>query len=98
MRFCSMCPIPSPCSARPAACCAQVGMSDSAARTGLGFSLRPTRMRSPERYPDAGDIVDYLAGQLDANSAETHATVLRGWGRAPRAMFAQAWVSAVGRD
>ncbi len=50
-----------------------------------------------ERYPDSTHIADYLADQLDGRGHAEHATALREWGRGPRVMFAQAWVSAVGR-
>jgi SAM-dependent methyltransferase len=49
-----------------------------------------------EVYPSAEVIAEYLAHQLDRASASEHATAFREWSRAPAAMFAQAWVSAVG--
>jgi len=49
-----------------------------------------------EVYPSAKVIAEYLAQQLDRANAAEHASALREWSHVPAAMFAQAWVSAVG--
>jgi hypothetical protein len=48
-----------------------------------------------ERYLSARVIADYLAEQLLDDGQVQHAETLRSWAEHPRAMFAQAWVSAV---
>ncbi len=55
------------------------------------------RSASYEIYPDARLIADYLARQLDQAGAVDEAVTLRGWAEDPDAMFAQAWIEAVGR-
>lgn len=59
-----------------------------------GFA-RLRRSASYEVYPHAAVIADYLAVQLEPDDAGA-ATALRDWARHPDAMFAQAWVEAVG--
>lgn len=51
---------------------------------------------SYEIYPSAGFIAEYLARQLEARSLSIPAATLRQWGRDPEALFAQAWLEAVG--
>lgn len=63
---------------------------------GAGFTL-VARSASYEIYPDARLIADYLARQLDQAGAVDEAATLRGWAEDPDAMFAQAWIEAVGR-
>ncbi len=63
---------------------------------GAGFTLR-ARSASYEIYPDARLIADYLARQLDQAGATREAATLRGWAEHPDAMFAQAWIEAVGQ-
>jgi SAM-dependent methyltransferase len=59
-----------------------------------GFSrVRPSA--SYEIYESSALIAEYLAVQLAARDAEG-ASELRSWGRNPEALFAQAWVEAVG--
>lgn len=48
-----------------------------------------------EIYPSAGLIADYLARQLEATGADSHARSLREWAQAPHAVFAQAWCEAI---
>jgi SAM-dependent methyltransferase len=50
---------------------------------------------SYEIYEDSAVIAEYLAAQLEARD-HTGAVELRAWGRNPEALFAQAWVEAVG--
>ena len=49
-----------------------------------------------ECYPDCEVIAEYLALRLDATEP-TAAMSLREWSLRPGELFAQAWVSAVGR-
>jgi ubiquinone/menaquinone biosynthesis C-methylase UbiE len=59
-----------------------------------GFSrVRPSA--SYEIYERAAVVAEYLAVQLAAQDAEG-AEELRAWGLDPQALFAQAWVEAVG--
>ncbi len=50
-----------------------------------------------ECYPSLAVIGDYLALQLEQNGYTEHAQTLRVWSTSEGGMFAQAWVSAVGR-
>jgi ubiquinone/menaquinone biosynthesis C-methylase UbiE len=59
-----------------------------------GFS-RVRSSASYEIYESSAVIAEYLALQLAARDGEG-AEELRAWGRQPEALFAQAWVEAVG--
>jgi len=50
-----------------------------------------------ECYPDRTLIGEYLAQQLAAKGEPVHAETLRQWSHRDTGLFAQAWVSAVGR-
>jgi SAM-dependent methyltransferase len=50
-----------------------------------------------ECYPSLAFIGEYLAQQLDRAGESRSAAVFRAWSREPGGMFAQCWVSAVGR-
>ena len=50
-----------------------------------------------QNYDDLTDITGALAVQLEHGGQHQHAEAIRVWGRRPVAMFAQAWVSCVGR-
>jgi ubiquinone/menaquinone biosynthesis C-methylase UbiE len=50
-----------------------------------------------ECYPSLTFIGEYLALQLEQKGHKEHAETLLEWGKSQRGMFAQAWVSAVGR-
>ncbi|MGD1030506.1 MAG: methyltransferase domain-containing protein [Opitutaceae bacterium] len=50
-----------------------------------------------EVYPSVPLIAEYLALQLDKNGLNSGATALRAWMHEPSAMFAQSWISCVGR-
>ena len=50
-----------------------------------------------ECYPSLTFIGEYLALQLDCASDPKSAATFRAWSRAPGGLFAQCWVSAVGR-
>jgi len=50
-----------------------------------------------QNYDDLADITGALAAQLEHGGDHEYADAIRTWGRQPAAMFAQAWVSCVGR-
>jgi len=50
-----------------------------------------------EVYPSVPLIADYLALQPDKNGLNSSAAALRAWMCEPSAMFAQSWISCVGR-
>jgi len=50
-----------------------------------------------QNYDDLADITGALAAQLEHGGESHHAEAIRAWGRQSPAMFAQAWVSCVGR-
>jgi hypothetical protein len=49
-----------------------------------------------ECYEDAAHISGYLAARLEEAGEAAAADGLREWGRGPSALFAQAWVGALG--
>jgi len=51
-----------------------------------------------EVYPSVALIAEYLALQLEINGRKTGAASLRAWMSVPSAMFAQSWISCVGRN
>jgi SAM-dependent methyltransferase len=53
---------------------------------------------SYEVYEDPALIANFLAEQLDATGRSTAAHTMRSWTSEPAAMFAQAWVFALGRS
>jgi ubiquinone/menaquinone biosynthesis C-methylase UbiE len=59
-----------------------------------GF-VRVVASASYEIYQDPARIAEYLAAQLENRDA-TAAASLRAWHRDPEALFAQAWVEAIG--
>jgi hypothetical protein len=50
-----------------------------------------------ECYPSLSLIGEYLALQLEQKGEVPHAKTLLAWSTADGGMFAQAWVSAIGR-
>lgn len=50
-----------------------------------------------QNYDDLADITGAIAVQLEHGGQHAHADAIRAWGRRPVGMFAQAWVSCVGR-
>ncbi len=50
-----------------------------------------------ENYQPLSIITELLAWQLERDDQHGHGTTLRQWGQQPAAMFAQAWVSCLGR-
>jgi ubiquinone/menaquinone biosynthesis C-methylase UbiE len=50
-----------------------------------------------QNYEDLSDIAGALAVQLEHGGQQQHADIMRAWAMRPVGMFAQAWVSAVGR-
>ena len=50
-----------------------------------------------EVYDSTEHIGEYLAVQLDNQDESGHASTVRSWAAEPHAMFAQAWVSCVGK-
>ena len=50
-----------------------------------------------EVYEDRHIIGDYLAKQLDKAGESDSANVFRDWSKEPSGLFAQCWVSCVGR-
>lgn len=50
-----------------------------------------------ECYPSLTFIAQYLALQLECSGQNTHAETFRSWSQHEGGMFAQAWVSAVGK-
>jgi hypothetical protein len=50
-----------------------------------------------QNYDDLSDIAGAIAVQLEHGGQQAHADAVRAWARRPVGMFAQAWVSCVGR-
>jgi SAM-dependent methyltransferase len=50
-----------------------------------------------QNYEDLSDIAGALAVQLEHGGQKAHADAMRAWAMRPVGMFAQAWVSCVGR-
>ena len=50
-----------------------------------------------QNYDDLFDITEAIAIQLDHGGEQQHADAMRAWAVRPTGMFAQAWVSCVGR-
>jgi ubiquinone/menaquinone biosynthesis C-methylase UbiE len=50
-----------------------------------------------QNYDDLSDIAGALAVQLEHGGQQQHADAMRAWAARPVGMFAQAWVSCVGR-
>lgn len=50
-----------------------------------------------QNYDDLSDIAGALAVQLEHGGQHAHADSIRAWAKRPVGMFAQAWVSCVGR-
>jgi SAM-dependent methyltransferase len=50
-----------------------------------------------QNYDDLSDIAGALAAQLERGGQHAHAEAIRAWAMRPVGMFAQAWVSCVGR-
>src|SRR5262245_39129642 len=50
-----------------------------------------------QNYDDLADITGAIAVQLEHGGQHAHADAIRAWARRPVGMFAQAWVSCVGR-
>lgn len=63
---------------------------------GGGLQILQTSARY-ETYASTTRIAEYLATQLDEAGESAHAMVLRDWGTRAGSVFAQAWVSCVGR-
>ena len=61
-----------------------------------GFD-RVTAQARYENYPDLSTIAGVIALQLDAGGEPELAATARQWAQQPHGMFAQAWVSCVGR-
>jgi len=61
-----------------------------------GFSSVQMQARY-ECYPSLSFIGEYLALQLRQNGFERHADTLSEWSRSSGGLFAQAWVSAIGK-
>ncbi|MGH8768594.1 MAG: hypothetical protein ACREVT_10520, partial [Burkholderiales bacterium] len=61
-----------------------------------GFGKIELRARY-ENYDPLSVIGDFLAVNLEEAGDAKNAAVWREWGRRPNGMFAQAWVSCVGR-
>ncbi len=68
----------------------------------LGYMLQTgfAEVKAQARYQNYDDLLDIcgaLAVQLEHGGAHANALALLEWARQPTAMFAQAWVSCVGR-
>jgi hypothetical protein len=50
-----------------------------------------------QNYDDLSDIAGAIAVQLEHGGQHAHADAIRAWAKRPVGMFAQAWVSCVGR-
>jgi SAM-dependent methyltransferase len=50
-----------------------------------------------QNYDDLSDIAGAIAVQLEHGGQHAHADAIRAWAMRPAGMFAQAWVSCVGR-
>ncbi|HTS54523.1 MAG TPA: methyltransferase domain-containing protein [Burkholderiales bacterium] len=50
-----------------------------------------------QNYDDLSDIAGAIAVQLEHGGQRAHADAIRAWAKRPVGMFAQAWVSCVGR-
>jgi SAM-dependent methyltransferase len=50
-----------------------------------------------QNYDDLSDIAGAIAVQLEHGGQHAHAEAIRAWAKRPVGMFAQAWVSCVGR-
>jgi hypothetical protein len=48
-------------------------------------------------YPSLSFIGEYLAIQLRRNGCERHADALIEWSKSSGGLFAQAWISAIGK-
>jgi SAM-dependent methyltransferase len=73
-----------------------VGRKLGAYLSECGFSSIEMRARH-ECYPSLAFIGEYLALQLQQNGYDREATTLRSWSKSSGGLFAQAWVSAVGK-
>ena len=68
----------------------------------LGFMLEAANIEIQtqaryQNYDDLSDIAGAIAVQLEHGGQHAHADAIRAWAMRPVGMFAQAWVSCVGR-
>ena len=73
-----------------------IGKNLGALLNAAGFDILEVSARY-ECYERCSTIAEYLAVQLDHAGHASHASILRKWQAQNGVMFAQSWVSAVGR-